>query len=37
LKDHGLVSVGETLDVAVMRTISVEKSAKIILLSRNLE
>ncbi len=36
LKDHGLVSVGETLDVAVMRTISVEKSAKIILLSRNL-
>ncbi len=34
LKDHGLVTVGETLDVAVMRTISVEKSAKIIALSR---
>ncbi len=37
LKDHGLVSVGETLDVAVMRTVSVEKSAKVLILSRSLE
>lgn len=29
LKLHGLVTVGETLDVALMRTVSVEKSAKI--------
>lgn len=32
LRLHGLVTVGETLDVALMRTISVEKSAKILAL-----
>jgi len=32
LRKHGLVTVGETLDVAVMRTIAVEKESKIELL-----
>lgn len=33
LRLHGLVTVGETLDVALMRTVSVEKSAKIAFLT----
>ncbi|MGC8558161.1 MAG: class II aldolase/adducin family protein [Nitrososphaeria archaeon] len=36
LRRHGLVTVGETLDVAVMRTIAIEKESKIELLKRTI-